>query len=140
MPPFHIEAGQVTLDLGKWFSSSFQLPLLYQPQFKKEYKIVKTLQSLSGFGWDDLKKMVTAEPQVWDSYLKVSVYYTVLNINRTDMVSRVIKRLSCSVKSLFHSMTRLVPSLGIAWLWASWCSLQSILLCPQSPWPHQLTT
>jgi Myb/SANT-like DNA-binding domain len=65
------------LDLGKWFSSSFQWPSLYQPQFKEEYKIVKTLWSLSGFGWDDSKKMVTAEPQVWDAYLKVSVYYTI---------------------------------------------------------------
>ncbi|KAF8219971.1 hypothetical protein L208DRAFT_1214442, partial [Tricholoma matsutake] len=36
----------------------------------KEYKIVKTLRSLLGFGWDDSKKMVTAEPQVWDAYLK----------------------------------------------------------------------
>ncbi|KAF8239514.1 hypothetical protein L208DRAFT_1074665, partial [Tricholoma matsutake] len=42
---------------------------------KEEYKIVKTLWSLSGFGWDDLKKMVTTEPQVWDSYLKVSPFH-----------------------------------------------------------------
>ncbi|KAF8223808.1 hypothetical protein L208DRAFT_1193567, partial [Tricholoma matsutake] len=26
--------------------------------------------NLLGFGWDDSKKMVTAEPQVWDVYLK----------------------------------------------------------------------
>ena len=32
---------------------------------------MKTLRGLSGFGWDDQRKMVTAEPDVWDRYLKV---------------------------------------------------------------------
>ena len=40
-------------------------------QFKDKFKIVKTLRSLSGFSWDDQRKMVTAEPDVWDCYLKV---------------------------------------------------------------------
>ena len=41
-------------------------------KFKDQYKVVKELRAQSGFGWDDVKCMVTAEPQVWDSYLKVS--------------------------------------------------------------------
>ncbi|KAE9390708.1 hypothetical protein BT96DRAFT_775954, partial [Gymnopus androsaceus JB14] len=37
---------------------------------KAEFKIVATLRSLSGFGWDDVRKMVTATDEVWDSYLE----------------------------------------------------------------------
>jgi hypothetical protein len=38
--------------------------------------MVKELRSLSGFGWDDERKMVTAAPEVWDEYLKVSSLVT----------------------------------------------------------------
>ncbi|ERN09196.1 hypothetical protein AMTR_s00014p00247240 [Amborella trichopoda] len=37
--------------------------------YKKEYKIVKTLLSQSDFGWDESRKIVTAEPEVWDRYI-----------------------------------------------------------------------
>ncbi|KZV60828.1 hypothetical protein PENSPDRAFT_539760, partial [Peniophora sp. CONT] len=38
-------------------------------RFKKAHGIVKHLRSLSGFGWDDTKKIVTAEPDVWKGLL-----------------------------------------------------------------------
>src|SRR5882724_7877177 len=34
-------------------------------QLKGEYKVVKTLLSLSGFGWDEGDQMVTAPMSVW---------------------------------------------------------------------------
>jgi len=40
-------------------------------QLKGEYLEVKKLHSLSGFGWDDDLKVVTASPDVWERYLKV---------------------------------------------------------------------
>lgn len=39
---------------------------------KSHYNHIKILMGLSGFGWDDITKRVTAEDQVWDDYLKVS--------------------------------------------------------------------
>ena len=33
-------------------------------QFKVDYKIVKSLQGLSGFGWDEGEQMVTVQPEV----------------------------------------------------------------------------
>ncbi|EGO29747.1 hypothetical protein SERLADRAFT_413111 [Serpula lacrymans var. lacrymans S7.9] len=31
--------------------------------------VVQQLQELSGFGWDDTRKKVTAEEDVWDNYI-----------------------------------------------------------------------
>lgn len=39
---------------------------------KTRYKQNKSLIGLSGFGWDDKEKKVTAEDQAWDDYVKVS--------------------------------------------------------------------
>ncbi|RWR92102.1 Myb/SANT-like domain-containing protein [Cinnamomum micranthum f. kanehirae] len=36
---------------------------------KKTYGDLKAMLDLSGFGWDDTRKMVTAEPQVWKEYV-----------------------------------------------------------------------
>jgi hypothetical protein len=41
-------------------------------QLKQEFDIVKQLRGLSGFGWDDDKKLVTAMADVWERYLEVS--------------------------------------------------------------------
>ncbi|KAH9012949.1 hypothetical protein EDB83DRAFT_2233518 [Lactarius deliciosus] len=38
-------------------------------QLKQEYEVIKELRGLSGFGWDDTKKLVTATAEVWDAYL-----------------------------------------------------------------------
>jgi hypothetical protein len=38
-------------------------------RLKKEFKIVKTLRGLSGFGWDESKQIVTATDKVWEAYL-----------------------------------------------------------------------
>ncbi|KAF8581616.1 hypothetical protein K439DRAFT_1618908 [Ramaria rubella] len=38
-------------------------------QLKGEYKIVRMLRGLSGFGWDEGKQCVTAPLEVWDKYL-----------------------------------------------------------------------
>ncbi|KAF8591198.1 hypothetical protein K439DRAFT_1327826 [Ramaria rubella] len=48
-----------------------QCKLRYQ-QLKGEYKIVKVLQELSGFGWDEGTQCVTAPLEVWEKYLAVS--------------------------------------------------------------------
>jgi hypothetical protein len=45
-------------------------------QLKQEFDTVKELRSLSGFGWDDERKLVIASPEVWDEYLKVSLLVT----------------------------------------------------------------
>ena len=39
---------------------------------KQEYDVVKELQGLSGFRWDATLCTVTAEPDVWSTYIKVS--------------------------------------------------------------------
>jgi hypothetical protein len=41
-------------------------------QLKQEFDIVKELRGISGFGWDDERKVVTASPEVWEPYLEVS--------------------------------------------------------------------
>ena len=41
-------------------------------QVKQEYDVVKELQGLSGFRWDATLCTVTAEPDVWSTYIKVS--------------------------------------------------------------------
>ena len=40
-------------------------------QLKADYKIVKTLRGLSGFGWDKGQQMVTAPAAVWENYVQV---------------------------------------------------------------------
>ncbi|XXG79650.1 hypothetical protein AAC387_Pa09g0677 [Persea americana] len=36
---------------------------------KKTYADLKAMLDLSGFGWDDARKMVIVEPQVWKEYV-----------------------------------------------------------------------
>ena len=38
---------------------------------RKSYLIVKNLTDQSGWGWDNERKLVTAPPNVWDTYLVV---------------------------------------------------------------------
>ena len=43
-----------------------------QSQIKGSYLMVKELRGLSGFGWDEDRKVVVASDEVWDEYIKVS--------------------------------------------------------------------
>jgi len=45
-------------------------------QLKSEYKLVKTLRGLSGFGWDEGNQMVTVPLSVWEKYIAVSAPLT----------------------------------------------------------------
>jgi len=45
-------------------------------RLKREYKEVKFLRDLSGFGWDESADTVQAEEQVWDGILRVSAAYS----------------------------------------------------------------
>ena len=47
---------------------------------KKDFKEVKFLSELSGFGYDSANKLVIAESQVWDSLLEVSHISMMLRI------------------------------------------------------------
>ena len=38
-------------------------------EMKKDYTAYKSLQDLSGFGWNEAEHTVIAEPQVWDAYI-----------------------------------------------------------------------
>jgi hypothetical protein len=49
-----------------------QTALIICCQLKEHFLVVQTLRGLSGFGWDDVKHMVTALDDVWDQYLAVS--------------------------------------------------------------------
>ncbi|CAN6460551.1 unnamed protein product [Victoria cruziana] len=39
---------------------------------RKQYELVKLLRSQSGFGWDDVYKVVTADEDVWEQYIAVN--------------------------------------------------------------------
>lgn len=39
--------------------------------YKKWYSAMKSMLNLSGFGWDEERKKVTAEEGVWDDYIAV---------------------------------------------------------------------
>jgi hypothetical protein len=41
-------------------------------QLKGEYKTVKALRQMSGFGWNEGKQCVTAAADVWNAYIAVS--------------------------------------------------------------------
>ncbi|PBK65746.1 hypothetical protein ARMSODRAFT_891574 [Armillaria solidipes] len=43
-------------------------------QLKKKYWLLQHLKNLSGFGWDNKRKMVTATNAVWEMCIKVSSY------------------------------------------------------------------
>ena len=54
---------------------------------KHHYNHIKTLMGLSGFGWDDVTKKVTASDQVWDDYITVSNYkYINIILNIVDSI------------------------------------------------------
>ena len=49
-------------------------------QLKKDYGIVKEIWNASGFGWDPIKHFVTAEPDVWTDYIKVSATVCLVDV------------------------------------------------------------
>ena len=54
---------------------------------KHHYNHIKTLMGLSGFGWDDFTKKVTASDQVWDDYITMSNYkYINIILNIVDSI------------------------------------------------------
>ncbi|KAG6913844.1 hypothetical protein DXG01_003961, partial [Tephrocybe rancida] len=60
--------GRPTLPRPKGFKFTATQVKTQWGRFKEEYKIVKELKSLSSFGWDEDKKVVTAEKDVWERY------------------------------------------------------------------------
>ena len=47
---------------------------------KSHYNQIKTFIGLSGFGWDDVTKKVTASEEVWDDFIKVSVLVIIYSL------------------------------------------------------------
>lgn len=47
---------------------------------KGHYYHIKTLVELSGFGWDDITKSVTANEEVWNDFIKVSALVIYSNV------------------------------------------------------------
>ncbi|KAJ7001447.1 hypothetical protein NC653_011768 [Populus alba x Populus x berolinensis] len=61
----------VTRDFNKRFSMNLeesQVKNRYNVM-KKDYGVVKTLLTHTGFGWDESRQMVVADDKVWDSYI-----------------------------------------------------------------------
>ncbi len=85
-----------------------EIPSHSSLQFKAEFKVVSTLQGLSGFGWDDVRKMVTAMDQVWDAYLKVRwLYCCSLESLANEFSGRGTNKLVHFVNAHFHCMMTL---------------------------------
>ena len=76
----HSGGGPKTADScqNRWTTVSYFICLLLfftdSPvyQLKKEYVQVKSLREKSGFGWDDVKKLVTATEEVWQALFMVN--------------------------------------------------------------------
>ena len=48
---------------------------------KKDYGIVKTLLSHTGFAWDDIRQMVVADDKIWDGYIAVCKKFRSVDLN-----------------------------------------------------------
>ena len=64
---------------GVFFHTTMDTSIDKFMQFKKEYDIVKELQGLSSFGWDSTVCTITAELDIWDTYIKVCTVYFLHN-------------------------------------------------------------
>ncbi|KAJ6708005.1 L10-INTERACTING MYB DOMAIN-CONTAINING PROTEIN-LIKE ISOFORM X1 [Salix viminalis] len=63
----------VTRDFNKKFGMNLeesQVKNRYNVM-KKDFGVVKTLLTRTGFGWDESRQMVVADDKVWDSYIAV---------------------------------------------------------------------
>lgn len=65
----------MTKQMKKQFGTDFTKDKLKNrfKTFKKWYKGMKTILNSNGFGWDEDKKMITAEMKVWDDYIVVRI-------------------------------------------------------------------
>ncbi|KAF8404937.1 hypothetical protein HHK36_009832 [Tetracentron sinense] len=73
-------------------------------RWKKEYLAISTLLDQSSFGWDDTKKMVTADDSVWDEYLKShsdARPYRTKSIPDFDSLSLIIANDSANGNGMF---------------------------------------
>ena len=60
---------------------------------KKDWSIVYDMvygRNTSGFGWDPIRKMVTAEKDVWDAYIMVCIYCYFKTIPKCALISVII--------------------------------------------------
>ncbi|ERM99176.1 hypothetical protein AMTR_s00092p00067380 [Amborella trichopoda] len=87
-----------------WERMTQKMVALYGDSFDRErlknkhkllrnmYRDIKKLTSVSGFKWDGLRSMVTAEKEVWDDYLKENPWATkfqnkgLLDLNSLDRI------------------------------------------------------
>jgi hypothetical protein len=45
-------------------------------QFKADYTIVKGLRDLSGWGWDDVNNHIVVKDDIWNTYVKVYLIFS----------------------------------------------------------------
>ncbi|KAM7479048.1 hypothetical protein LguiA_027261 [Lonicera macranthoides] len=64
---------KVTQAINTKFNMNLDVPQIKNRYnvLKKEFGVVRALLKVSGFGWDDTKKMVVAGDKEWDDYLAV---------------------------------------------------------------------
>ncbi|RWR86388.1 L10-interacting MYB domain-containing protein [Cinnamomum micranthum f. kanehirae] len=61
--------GLITKEMQTKFGSDFSKDKL--KSYKKWYSVMNAMLNLSGFGWYEERKKVTAEAVVWDDYIAV---------------------------------------------------------------------
>ncbi|RWR84129.1 Myb/SANT-like domain-containing protein [Cinnamomum micranthum f. kanehirae] len=57
---------------------------------KQHYNHIKTLMGLSGFGWDDATKRITASDQVWDDYVKANIHDVAGESSSSDKMDEAV--------------------------------------------------
>jgi hypothetical protein len=71
---------QVKLPAGMCQLDPFILPTIDRTQLKTDYKLVEALCEQSGFRWEEKHQMVTAPDDVWDKYINVCHFLSLLSI------------------------------------------------------------
>ena len=113
---------KIELEMVAKFGKAYKVDKLKQKwhRLKSHTKIFQGLTEATGFGWDTATNTVTADDEVWETYIKVCCYFFVYTVLTCKCVFCVVAVNNCRYSGCFIYV-------GVACRMENWLGFGDIL-------------